>query len=454
MFCKKRISGLIALLIAVIMAAAVFSACKLDGGNQDTEATETPVPTVDPSELVGTKVVMSSKHFDITLYDFGQAYYNSQYYMYYLYGFLTPDQFCDAVIDEVSSLLYILNAAVDDGYSLTDEENAEAESFIAEELEELLDRYEEEVPADAADRRAQAKANLEAALAEDGIDFDSFIELATNNYKMSMLANKYYLAIKDSIEITDEEMADYIMEHRQSDAKATVSDFVANVSSYNEGDGAYPTYIAADCFSVNHIAIMLETETDDEGNMVYIEDSRAADEFEIEQRLDEIEGFDDFMALEEEFGEDPGMDNELFRESGYIIHPDLIDDYYDGFVYAAMNLHEGSWKPADDPDSDTHHSTPALEFFKLKDGTMVVKVRTEPAIHYLIVNKEYSRGAVNAEKGDPIWESWKEDLAAGKLDGVYEELSEGWKEKYEIAVDQVSIKAKYSVVDDPDENNK
>ena len=451
MFCKKRISGLIAFLIVVIMAAAVLPACKLEGGDQSTTATDTPTPTVNMEELAGTKVVMSSKHFDITLYDFGQAFYSSQYYMYLMYGLIQPDQYCDAVIDEVSNLLYILNAAVDSGCTLTDEENANAEQSISEQLEELLISYEEDVADDVEDKRAQAKADLERDLAEDGIDFDSFIELATNNLKMSMLANKYYTEIMDSIEVTDEEVNNYFMTHREEDSKASISDFVGKVSAFNEGEGAYPTFIAADCFSVNHIAIMLETETDDEGNAVYIEDSRADDEFAIEQRIDELEGFDDFMALEEEYGEDPGMDNELFRESGYIIHPDLIDEYYDGFVYAAMNLHEGSWKPVDDPDSGTTHSTPALEFFKLKDGTMVVKVRTEPAIHYLIVNKEYKKGTVSYEQGDAKWESWKKVVAEEKLDSVYEELAAGWKEKYEIAVDTESIKAKYGSIFDTGE---
>ena len=230
---KKRSFGLVALILIVILAAAVFPACKLEGGDQSSVATDPPVPTIDPADLAGTKVVMSSKHFDITLYDFGQAYYNSQYFQYLMYGLFTPDQYCDAVIGELTNYLYILNAAADDGVELTDEEKAEIDSTISEQLEMLLLRYEENLPEGTADKRAEAKANLEKDLAEDGIDYDSFLELAKNNMIMSKLANKYYEKIKDSIEISDEEIEKYVQDHRISDSGLTVSEFVEKISNYN-----------------------------------------------------------------------------------------------------------------------------------------------------------------------------------------------------------------------------
>ncbi len=442
---KKSLFGLIALTLIVIMAAGMLSGCKLDGGNQESAATEPPVPTVDPAEIASTKVVMSSKHFDLTLYDVGQAIQNGQYYLRLMYGLITAEQFYDSVIKDLSSYLYIVNAAVDDGFELTQDELDEIDRTIADQLEQVLLKYEEDVAEDVEDKRAQAKANLEADLASDGLDFDSFIQLATNNMRMSKIASKYYEHINDTVEVTDQEIGDYIFTNRAEDSKATVSEFVSKFSEYCHGNGACPTYIVADCFSVNHIALMYETESDDEGNVTYLTESRADDEFKIEQRLDEIEDFDGFMSLEEEYGEDPGMDNELYRENGYIIHPDLISEYYDGFVYAAMNLHEGEWEQEADPDAETPPSKPALEFFKLKDGTKVVKVRTQPGVHYIIVNKEFKKGVVDYEKGDAVWTSWKNSIAEKKLDSVYEELLATWKEKYEIAVDADSIKAKFPI---------
>lgn len=447
-FDMKRIFRFIALAMALIMAAAAFGACKLTDDPSGAGATDDPLKPEKtqaalPTDLDGTKVVMTSKHINMTLFDFGQSYYNSQYYVYYMYGMMSADQFYSAVIDEMSGFMRILNAAIDEGVELSEEELANVDTTIDEQLEQVLTNYEGNVPEGAEDVRAEARKLLEADLASDGISFDDYIALAKQNFKWNLLANKYYTSIVDSIDISEAEINAYILDQLEVDKGASMADFVEKYTAFVEGSGASPAYVPQDCFTVNHIFMAFETETDDQGNVSYVTDSLAEKEAELESLFPETEDFEAFMLLEEEYGEDPGMDKGSFRESGYLIHPDLIDSYYEGFVVAAMNLVEDGWKPAVDLQSGEEVKIPEVWSFTLKDGTKIIKVYTEPGVHYLIVNNELKEGRVEFAVGDERWNSWHDALANVKVEEVYSALDEEWTKKYPIAVDDASIQAKY-----------
>ena len=443
----KSIFRLTALMLALIMTVAVFGACKLTDNGSDPNKTDDPLKPEKtqaalPTDLDGTKVIMSSKHVDMTLFDFGQSYYNSQYYMYYMYGMMTSEQFVDAVIDEMSGFMRILNAAMDEGVELDEEELANVDSTIDTQLEQVLDNYENNVPEGVEDVRAEARKLLEADLASDGISFDDYIALAKQNFRWNLLANKYYNSILDSIEIGDDEINAYILENLEVEKDAPMTDFVDKYTSFVEGSGASPIYVPQDCFTVNHIFMSFETETDEEGNTTYLTDSRAEDEARLEALFPDTESFEEFMLLEEEFGEDPGMDSGEFRESGYLIHPDLIDSYYEGFVVAAMNLIEEGWRPTVDIQDGQEVKIPEVWMFTLKDGTRIVKVYTDPGVHYLILNQQIKEGKVEYTVGDKRWESWHDALASIKVEDTYKELDNGWAEKFPIEVDEATIKAK------------
>ena len=443
---KKTFLPALALLLAVIMAAFAFGGCKLTD-EPDDPADETAAPN-DPApsgELDGTQVVMRSGDVEITLYDFGQAFYNSQYMQYYMYGMITADQLCDYTVEDLSHLIYLQRAAKDAGIELDESEVSEAEKLIEDQLEQLLTQYESSVEEDVEDKRAEARKKLEKDLAEDGIDYDNFLVLAKRNILMYKLADKYYKSVQDSLEISDEDITAYVKAHLNEDRTASVSDLVHKLSAFNEGNGPFPVYFSNDIFTVNHIYMGFETNTDDEGNAVTDFDSRKDDEAALEAKLPEAENFDGFMALEEEFGEDGGMDVEGYRKNGYAIHPDVAGEYFDGFVYAAMNLHEGSWKPVFDKETGEYigGGERELTYFTLKDGTKVVKVYTDSGVHYIIVNKEYAKGATPVEKDGAAWESWRSTLAAERLESKLNELSAEWVEKYEIQTETDMIKAKF-----------
>lgn len=430
---KKRIITFIAILLIAVMP---LSACKLtdDGGLE-------PLPTeTEEDVLSGMTVVMSSKNVDITLYDFGQSYRNDSYYQYVLMGYISQEDFCDMIVADFSNFMYILNAAYDDGFELTQDERDEIEESINTQVEQILSNYESQVPEGTEDIRSAEIELLNNELKSEGMDFASLIELAVKNLCMYKIADKYYSSITESVDVTDEEVEDYIHEAFMDQRTESVIDFSTILDDYNSGNGPSPVYIPYDCFSVNHIYIGFERSDDSTGDVVeYDNTSRRETEAEIEALLPETADYEAFMELESQYGEDPGMDDEAFRENGYLIHADMDSYYYAGFVYAAMNLHDGSWTPAEDAD----YEIPELEFFELKDGTGVVKTATRSGIHYIIVNKEYSKGRIEYEHGDARWESWKDAAKSDKLEKHLSELSNEWKEKYPISIDRDTINKRF-----------
>ncbi|MCR5610805.1 MAG: hypothetical protein K6F68_03125 [Clostridiales bacterium] len=424
---KRNTLKLFALILCVVIVSSLFSACKLTDPSEENLA----------DKLFGLKIVMSSKNVDITMYDFLQSFNNNDYYQYYMYGLISQDDYLNMIVNDMSTFMYLVNAAYDEGFELTAEENEEINKSVSDQFERLLARYETQVTDTSADKRAEALKLFEADIASYGVDYNSAVELTVKSMCMYKIAEKYYNSITESIEVCDEEVEQYYKDRFTDEKKNTVSDFSELLRAYYSGNSPYPVHVPEDCFSVNHLYLELENEAEDEQNPVYNKDSRKDVEEQIEAKLPETDGFDGFMELVAEFGEDPGMTYDGYRENGYVIHPSMDDYYFPGFVYAAMNLHDGEWTPAEDAD----YEIPELNYFELKDGTKVVKVYTKSGVHYIILNKEYTKGKVEYEKGDEKWLSWKNAAISSVSEKRFEELFDSWKEKYEINTDLDAIKA-------------
>lgn len=465
MHIKTESIRVIAALLAMIMAISMFGACKLTEDEpspaEETSApndppismvTETPEPTDVPVgtpwpenlEYDGTSVVMRCGDTEITMYDYGQAFYSSQYLQYYMYGMMTTEQYYNMVLDELSTLVYLVNEAKANGVELTEDEIVEVDTVIDQHLEQVLKSYAESIEEEGVDKDAEGRKQFEADLAEDGLTYDSFIRLAKNNLRLHRQAEKYYNTLIEQVKVSDDEVRKYVDDNSAAAAEYTVPDFVDAMNAYFEGNGAYPVYIVDDCFSVNHIYLAFETKVTSDNDIEYLTDSRKDDEAAVEAKLPELADFDAFMEYEKEIGEDPGMDEgSPYLENGYIIHPDMLDSYFEGFVYAAMNLHEGIWSPPP-KEGEGSVTMPNLSYFELKDGEKVVKVCTESGVHYIIVNKEFKKGPVEYEIGDEIWESWRTAASESNAEELYERLIEEWKGKYVIDIDRATIKAKYA----------
>lgn len=417
----------------------------------DPDATAEPIPTQWPENesFNALSIVMRSGDTELTLYDFSQAFYSNQYFQYLMYGMIDSAQYCDIVVQDLSTLIYIYNDAKANGVELTQEELDDVDALIDDHIEGIIDNYVEQLEEPTDDEefnRITAKELLISDLQQDGLDLESFIELAKKNVLMNNIAEKHYHSIMDSVRVSDDEVRKYVDDMLETATEGTVSDFVADMNAYYEGSAPCPVYIIDDCFSVNHIYMGFETDVAEDGTGSYLTDSRKDDEAELEARLAQTADYAAFMELEKEFGEDPGMDEDSpYREYGYIIHADLVDDYFAGFVYAAMNLHEGEWHAPIDPDSaEEPAADPELTFFTLQDGTKVVKVYTESGVHYIIVNKEYKRGPVEYQVGDEVWESWRDEASQDAVAELFSTLSEEWAEKYPIDVDMYTIRSEFA----------
>lgn len=424
---KRKTKALIAVIICAVLISAAFSACRLTDPSEDNLS----------DKLFGLKIVMSSKNVDITMYDFLQSFYNNDYYQYFLYGLISKDDYLNMIANDMTTFMYIVNAAYDAGFELKGEEYEEVVKSVSEQYEQLITRYESLVSSEADDRRAEAIKLMEADLMEFGVDYNSAIELTVKSMCMYKAAEKYYNSIAESVAVSNEDVEQYYRDELEEEKDNTMSDFAELITAYCSGDYPFPVYIPEDCFSVNHLYIELENEAQDDQTPVYNRESRRDVEEKIEERLPETDGFDGFMSLVKEFGEDPGMKVEKYSENGYVIHPSLDSDYFPGFVYASMNLHDGEWTPSEDAD----YEIPELTYFELKDGVKVVKVYTESGVHYIIVNKEYKKGEIGFENSGAKWESWKSAVTANASEKRFEELYDSWKSTYQIDMDLDSIRA-------------
>lgn len=439
-FCFKSIrkTAVLMLAAAIVLVFALAAGCNLKKDDPEpTTAPESQQTEPQTQKTQGNPVVISSPNLDYTLYDFRQAYYSNQYYMYMMYGMISDQEYFDMVVEDASTFMYVYNAAVSEGVELNEEELADFNERFDSQIEGVISQYandvEEEIT-DEAERRAAAIELLNKDLAEDGLDYDTFLSLARSNMLMYAVADKYYDRISNEVEITDAEVTAYISDRLGEASDMTMASFKEAYEAYSSGQGYFPVYVPDDCFSVDHILLQFETEADGSGGIIYKTESTAEKEAELEAKLAGAADFEAFMELEVEYGEDPGMDEEGFRENGYLIHGDFDNMYYTGFVYAAMNLKNGSWTPSPNPDTGETYDLPELKYFTLKDGTKVVKVNTEPGVHYIIINKTYTKGAVEYEKGDAHWMSWTEGAKAKKFEEQYDTLRAEWEEKFPLTV--------------------
>ena len=440
-----------AILLSVVMMLMFAAGCKPAGNEEPSatngaNATEAAPDGDGTAKTEGNPVVISSPALDFTLYDFRSAYYGSQDYMYMMYGMIMPEDYFNSVVNNCTEYLCVYNAAVESGITLADDDEAEINESFDEQLEGIISQYMNGVDSavtDEAERRSQAIALLNNDLSADGLDYDTFTALAKNNLRVNKILDKYFDVLHDQISVSDTEVGDYIAKQMESADKMTMDDFRSSYEAYSMGQGFFPVYVPDECFSVNHILLMYQTSSDESGSVVYDKESTKQAEAEIEGKLSQTADFDAFMELEVKYGEDPGMDEEGFRENGYLIHGDFDYTYYEGFVYAAMNLYYGSWTPSPNPSTGSVYELPELKYFTLKDGTVVVKVATEPGVHYIIVNKTFTRGQLPYELGDRYWMSWSEAVKEEKFNDMYSDLMEGWKSKYNVTVYTDVFKAEF-----------
>ncbi|HIU47340.1 MAG TPA: peptidylprolyl isomerase [Candidatus Fimadaptatus faecigallinarum] len=308
-------------------------------------------PTADTRPAVDSSVVVTIGDVNVTADEVAELYsYVLDMYSYYGYDTTDPevlsmlqDVTLDAAIMSKVEQLMEAERGLD---VFTDEELAEfrtqAQATYDEAYADLYDSLNDgEMTED--ELNAQTLAQLESY----GYTVDALVEQA----KSEAAYNKLYAELTQDVQVTDEDVAEYYAQIVENDKQIYENDLASYTlqSMY----GSRPSYTPAGIRTVKHILIKyLDEDAQKISELVAM--SEKPDDYEeqyealkqaayanIKDTVDEImariaEG-EDFDALVEEYGEDPGMQSEPYKSEGYMVY-DGATTLVAEFVDSAMAL--------------------------------------------------------------------------------------------------------------------
>ncbi len=309
-----------------------------------------------PADDMNVLALVNGEPMDIT-----EAYAEYEYYayIYQLYGF--SEEEIEALKEEVARYyvdMCLLDAEFDKLGLTVDEEAVEAQA--AEEYEATVAEYIEYD----ADEELTDEENRQAVidyLTENGYTLQSVTEYALSNARLTGVIEHY----TGDVTFTEEELVAYYEQRVAEDQAYYEENPAAFEEAWNEGDGStLPLYMPAGFRTVKHILVMLSD--DDQDRMYELttrldeievelaeegadEEALNAETDEINAEIDEIMATimptveeiqekiaagEDFDALIEEYGEDPGME---YYTEGYLLYAES-DGWEPAFQAGAMAL--------------------------------------------------------------------------------------------------------------------
>ena len=212
---------------------------------------------------------------------------------------------------------------------VTDEEKAAAEQEIQDWYDEQYAALVENFKTDdtVEDPEAKATETIENYLSQYGLTLDQMKE----NSVASISSDKLYNYVTKDVTVTEEE-AKIEFANKVAAAKEKYdADLSAYVSDFENGATIY--YTPKGCYYIKHILISLTDEQkqdiknlradDDETVAATADEKREEYLLTIREKAESVlklvdEG-GDFEALMEEYGEDPGMKNEAYK-NGYLTY--------------------------------------------------------------------------------------------------------------------------------------
>ena len=212
---------------------------------------------------------------------------------------------------------------------VTDEEKAAAEQEIQDWYDEQYAALVENFKTDdtVEDPEAKAAETIENYLSQYGLTLDQMKE----NSVASISSDKLYDYVTKDVTVTEEE-AKIEFANKVAAAKEKYdADLSAYVSDFENGATIY--YTPKGCYYIKHILISLTDEQkqdiknlradDDETVAATADEKREEYLLTIREKAESVlklvdEG-GDFEALMEEYGEDPGMKNEVYK-NGYLTY--------------------------------------------------------------------------------------------------------------------------------------
>jgi len=355
-----------------------------------------------------------------------EAYEEYAYYamIYEMYGFSEEDiaQLRSDVAESYAQLEVIYQKFDELGLTV-DMEQIEADA--AAEFEVAIESYLTYVDSGTDE---EMRASAIALLAEDGYDEEYFVDYMYSNARVQAVIDHQTA----DIAVTEDSLKAYYDERVAADQQLYGSDPAA----YDEaiGYGESVLYAPEGIRAVKHILVLLDEESESlmydlEADLEGIETALAAEgadvealnqqKAEVNQQIDEVYATiepraqeimdklaagEDFIALMEEYGEDPGMTYEPYMTDGYLVWADC-ESWVLSFRDGAM----------------------ALE----KAGDISQPVRTSYGLHIIRYERDIQAGAVP-------FEEVREELAAELLTELQNErvsaLLAEWYEAAEITL--------------------
>ncbi len=388
---------------------------------------------------------------------------SQNYYLYSQYKLYTAEQYRDMILDQVIAYGVCLDQCRIQGITLNAEEETKLDEDVQKSIDDQLAAYASKVDPSITDKDAIRDAEMKllvAQIKQNGLTYDAYVAEIESSLRNNMLLDKLRDSVYAEVSIEDSDVRKYYDEHLEEDKKAytdeekRISSFYTAWSSFVSGSGHIPFYNPKDLFTVNHLLIKYDKDTDSKDPSVTPSFSKAVQVNIdlIEEQLTSGIDMEKFVELLKEHGEDPGMENEDgYFKYGYLIHEELVEKYEEGFGYAAMKLFDENWEPPkedEDKDKDDDKDTdaadddkdkdetepPELTYFELTDGTKIVRVATDLGYHYMYINRTLEPGDLEFEDKDDVWQSIYDFVLSEKKSAEYESRFETWKSETKITI--------------------
>lgn len=310
---------------------------------------------------------------------------------------ITAQEGRDMIMDMLVESVVPVAQAKAEGITLTAEETEEAEAEAVSTMESYLSSYIDDTIEDEDERNAAAIKAFDAAYKASDLTYAGLLEEMKAEYIDNAMGNKLLESVYAAIaEPSDEDIQARYDEELAKD----VETYTTNPSQYYNDDFYYiyygnlrPLQAPEGLYYVKHILIK-NAELADE------EDADRDYKALAQEVMDKVNAGEDFDALIEEYGEDPGMES---NPEGYIIGVDFEGIYDEPFQLAAAELK--------------------------KEGDVSGMVEGANGIHII---KRYGDVSTEPVALDEVKDEIRELILSDLKDDMYTEKVAEWKENLDI----------------------
>lgn len=313
---------------------------------------------------------------------------------------------------------WVMNMVVDDAVleykvnelniELNDEDLEKAQQGADEAFESVLNGYKSKIDSAITDENEIREAELKLLLKEledAKVSLDEYKERILEKQKEQTLKDKLIDQVKAEVSLEDGEAKKWYDEQLEEQTKTYTEKpeeyYTAYSSAIGSEDNVKPLFIPEGYIRVKHIFIKAPESDENkttEDNSSYVEltadfDAKVA---EVEQKLAEGVDFDELI---ETYGDDPGMQNDPYKEEGYLVHESIKDKYYEGWAEAALELKNV--------------------------GDVSKAVKTEKGIHFIKLIEKVESRTLSFEE---VEEAISAKLLKAKQDEHYSETLAAWVE--------------------------